>query len=78
MKQLWTRIVCGLMSVHFLAGPAAHGQQMPAAKPFDLIDWNGGKFIYGADYYPEAWDESQWEKDAIMMQEAGFNFVRMG
>ena len=57
----------------------ARGQQAPAsAKPFDLIDWNGGKFIYGADYYPEAWPESQWEKDAIMMQEAGINFVRMG
>ena len=43
-----------------------------------MIDWNGGKFIYGADYYPEAWPESQWEKDATMMQEAGINFVRMG
>jgi beta-galactosidase len=66
------------MSVYFLVGLAAHGQQMPVGKPFDLIDWNGGRFIYGADYYPEAWDESQWEKDAIMMQEAGINFVRMG
>ena len=50
----------------------------PAGKPFDLIEWNGGKFVYGADYYPEAWPESQWEKDAAMMQEAGINFVRMG
>jgi beta-galactosidase len=51
---------------------------MPAGKPIDLIEWNGGKFIYGADYYPEAWPESQWEKDATLMQEAGINFVRMG
>jgi len=57
---------------------AAYGQPAPAAKSFDLIAWNGGKFVYGADYYPEAWDESQWEKDATMMQEAGINFVRMG
>ena len=79
MKPRWTKIACGLMSVYLLAGPMGRGQQAPAsAKPFDLIDWNGGKFIYGADYYPEAWTESQWEKDAIMMQEAGINFVRMG
>lgn len=49
----------------------------PAAKPFDLIAWNGGKFVYGVDYYPEAWDESRWEKDATMMQAAGINFVRL-
>jgi len=78
MKQLWIRVVCGLMCVYFLAGLALRGQQAPAGKPFDLIEWNGGKFIYGADYYPEAWDESQWEKDATLMQAAGINFVRMG
>jgi beta-galactosidase len=78
MKRLWTRVVCGLISVYLLAGPAARGQQIPGAKPFDLIEWNGGKFIYGADYYPEAWDETQWEKDATLMQAAGINFVRMG
>ena len=51
-----------------------------AAKPraaFDLIQWNGGKFIYGVDYYPEHWNETQWEKDAQMMQAAGINFVRL-
>ncbi len=52
------------------------GQTMPS-KAFDLIEWNGRKFVYGADYYPEAWDESQWEKDATMMQAAGMNFVRL-
>ena len=79
MKPWWRKVVWGTISVHLLAGTMARGQQAPTpAKPFDLIDWNGGKFIYGADYYPEAWPESQWEKDAIMMQEAGINFVRMG
>src|ERR1017187_7020799 len=79
MNRWWTTFVCGLISACFLAGAAAQAQPRPAAvKPFDLIDWNGGKFIYGADYYPEAWPESQWEKDAIMMQEAGINFVLMG
>lgn len=46
-------------------------------KPFDLIQWNGGKFIYGVDYYPEHWNETQWENDAKMMQAAGINFVRL-
>ncbi len=78
MKRLSIRAVLGLISVCFLMGSAARGQQTSVAKPFDLIAWNDGKFIYGADYYPEAWPESQWEKDASMMQEAGINFVRMG
>ena len=52
------------------------GPPVPAAKPFDLIAWNGGRFVYGVDYYPEA--EGQWEEDAAMMQQAGINFVRLG
>ncbi len=48
------------------------------AKRFDLIRWNHGQFIYGADYYPEAWPERQWEQDARRMQAAGINFVRLG
>ncbi len=78
MKRRSIRVILGLMSVYFLIGSPARGQQRPLAKPFDLIAWNDGKFIYGADFYPEAWPESQWEKDASMMQEAGINFVRMG
>jgi beta-galactosidase len=73
MKMVWGPIV-----VVLLVGGALPAQQPPAGKSFDLIDWNGGKFVYGADYYPEAWPEAQWEKDAAMMQAAGINFVRMG
>lgn len=32
---------------------------------------------YGADYYPEHWPEERWETDARLMQEAGFNIVRL-
>ncbi len=53
------------------------GLRSQTPRPFDLIQWNGGKFIYGVDYYPEAWEESRWEKDAAMMQAAGVNFVRL-
>ncbi|MBZ5671197.1 MAG: beta-galactosidase [Acidobacteriia bacterium] len=66
-----------MASICLLVVPAVRAQERAAAKPFDLIEWNGGKFLYGVDYYPEAWDESQWEKDATMMQEAGINFVRL-
>ncbi|MBN1937327.1 MAG: beta-galactosidase, partial [Anaerolineae bacterium] len=31
----------------------------------------------GADYYPEHWPRERWETDAQMMQDAGFNVVRM-
>lgn len=34
-------------------------------------------FYFGVDYYPEHWPESRWETDAQMMQEAGFNVVRL-
>lgn len=67
----------GLVAITSLLGAPANGVP-PAepAKPFDLIEWNGGKFIYGVDYYPEA--EAEWEKDSAMMQAAGINFVRVG
>ncbi len=32
---------------------------------------------YGADYYPEHWPEQRWALDARLMQEAGFNVVRL-
>jgi beta-galactosidase len=79
MKHCGVSIAFGVMVAGLLAPLPSRAQTQPArAKSFDLIEWNGGKFIYGADYYPEVWPESQWEKDAQMMQEAGINFVRMG
>ena len=64
---LFTVVTCSL----------AYAQERTPPKRFNLIEWNGGKFVYGADYYPEHWDESQWVKDAEMMQGAGMNFVRL-
>lgn len=66
-----TVLVGGLL---FLA-PCLGAQSSPEASNFDLIGWNGGKFIYGVDYYPEA--EGPWEEDARMMEAAGINFVRL-
>ena len=33
---------------------------------------------FGAAYYPEHWEETRWETDATLMEEAGFNVVRIG
>ncbi len=32
---------------------------------------------FGADYYPEHWPQERWARDAELMQQAGFNVVRM-
>ena len=34
-------------------------------------------FYFGADYYPEQWPEERWSEDARLMEEAGFNLVRL-
>lgn len=34
--------------------------------------------IFGACYYPEHWNRSEWAHHAKLMREAGFNTVRMG
>jgi beta-galactosidase len=68
-------VFCLLLSGFCLAAAAAHPQ---STKPFDIIAWNKGKFLYGADYYPESWSDARLQKDARMMQAAGINFVRMG
>ncbi len=34
--------------------------------------------IFGACYYPEHWEKSEWRKHAKLMREAGFNIIRAG
>lgn len=34
--------------------------------------------IFGADYYPEHWDRTEWKNQARLMRECGFNTVRIG
>ena len=34
-------------------------------------------FYFGVDYYPEQWPEARWTVDARLMDEAGFNVVRL-
>src|SRR5262245_51973093 len=34
--------------------------------------------MLGSAWYPEQWSEAQWESDLTLMQQAGFNMVRIG
>lgn len=62
MKKRWIGLFCGCM----LAG------SMFAQQPwFDEKDLT----LTGAYYYPEHWDESQWERDLKRMHDLGFEFT---
>jgi len=50
---------------------AAFGQESRFFQEKDLT-------INGVYYYPEHWDESQWDRDFKKMAEVGFEFVHMG
>jgi beta-galactosidase len=41
-----------------------------------LFPKDGGVYV-GADYYPEHWPQERWETDLKMMNDAGFNIVRV-
>src|SRR3972149_7899165 len=77
MEKQGVHFLLALACAFTLAAPGLFGQAKAPSQSFDLIDWNGGKFIYGVDYYPEQWEETQWEEDAAMMQAAGINLVRL-
>ena len=53
------------------------GAQKTADKKIDLINWAGGKFLYGRYHFPDHW-LNRWEKDAEMMQAAGINLIKTG
>lgn len=36
------------------------------------------EFLLGSSYYPEWWNESEWESDFAKMEQLGFSCVRMG
>ena len=59
-----------LCLIFFLGAIAASAQQMSASW-FDDKDLA----LTGVYYYPEHWDESQWERDFKKMHELGFEFT---
>lgn len=65
-------LVCALLAGVLLAGiSSARGGDRNYSERFRT-------FLFGVDYYPEQWPESDWELDAQRMQAAGVNVVRMG
>ena len=64
-------LLCGLLTAALLAGlTSVRGDDHNYGDRFRT-------FLFGVDYYPEQWPESDWETDAQRMQEAGVNVVRM-
>lgn len=47
-------------------------------RPLFLGEEYMDNFLLGSSYYPEWWDESEWEKDFYEMEKLGLNCVRMG
>jgi beta-galactosidase len=58
----WQTVPSGLL------GPVSLQESMRFFNPADLT-------IVGTYYYPEHWDESQWERDLKQIKELGFDFV---
>jgi beta-galactosidase len=67
-----------VVAVPLVVPQITRAQSKEGSKPLDLIDWNGGKFLYGTYYYPDHWPETKWERDAQLMEEAGINLVKTG
>lgn len=67
---IWTALIA--------FGPLS-AQQLVAEPPLHNhgVISEDGKMYVGVDYYPEHWTEDRWETDFRLMQEAGFNIVRM-
>jgi beta-galactosidase len=71
MKKVITGILSALffvVSIHCLAG--GNGNPQRFFNPGDLC-------LTGVYYYPEHWDESQWERDMKQISELGFDFIHM-
>src|SRR5216683_874311 len=67
-----------LVTLTFLLSALVAVAQNSSRKSVDLIEWNGGRYLYGTYYYPDHWPESMWDRDAQLMQEAGLNVIKTG
>jgi hypothetical protein len=70
-------VMCAIFAI-LLVVPSPAAEEVSKGKPIDLIEWAGGKFLYGTYYYPDHWPEEMWERDAQMMQAAGINLIKTG
>lgn len=75
-NSLYMRLcLCGIAKV-FLAAFVLHGspRYCVAEEAAPLLQHG---MLIGADYYPEHWPRERWETDLQLMQDAGFNVVRL-
>lgn len=68
-NKLPSRIVFFSILLSFLFYKISNAQSLKDAFP------NGQLTTVGAYYYPEHWDEAQWERDLKQMSEMGFEFT---
>jgi beta-galactosidase len=59
-----------------LPGSVAAQQGVARSPTADTFGKDGHIYV-GVDYYPEQWPRERWETDVRLMQEAGFNVVRL-
>lgn len=64
-----------LIAFGFLVAAQAAAESPPDSHLLFTVD---GKIPVGVDYYPEHWPEERWETDLRLMNDAGFNVVRVG
>jgi beta-galactosidase len=51
---------------------------MPAQAAAEPVPVAHERLWMGAAWYPEQWPEARWDRDLALMQQAGFNVVRIG
>jgi beta-galactosidase len=70
--------VASVVTICLFGGAGLAWAQQAEAKPAgrEVLPTQGAMLI-GVDYYPEHWPRERWETDARLMQEAGFNVVRL-
>jgi beta-galactosidase len=74
MKRIAIMISLACLTILMSAG-ALCGQTGVTPKDQPLAP--GRPMLIGVDYYPEHWPRERWETDAKLMNEAGFNVVRL-
>lgn len=74
LRALTLTVWTALIAFGFLTAEQALAEPPRPSHGIFAVD---GKMYVGVDYYPEHWPEDRWETDFKLMQEAGFNIVRM-
>jgi beta-galactosidase len=77
MQRSFVRIGALLLGPGLVSIGSVAAQQNVRPSPTAATFSNDGHLYVGVDYYPEQWPRERWETDIRLMQEAGFNVVRL-